>query len=187
MKIHDKIIKLKSGPVRETTPFLLTLLELVVEMKPEVIVEIGLHNGYAAHAFLAGLAENKKGMLYSVDLIDFSDNIKDPELKKYLNFTKADSREFYKTFDKTIDILHIDGDHSYTVCKADYENYYPMVRPGGYILIHDVIHWKGCTKFWEEIKDNKIFLPWFDGMGIVQKSGLTPLDVANTRNNLAGK
>lgn len=36
-----------------------------------------------------------------------------------------------------IDVLFIDGDHSYEGCKADYEKYEPWVREGGYIIFDD--------------------------------------------------
>jgi predicted O-methyltransferase YrrM len=36
------------------------------------------------------------------------------------------------------DFLFIDGDHSYEGCKADWDNYSPMVRAGGLIGFHDV-------------------------------------------------
>lgn len=177
----------KEGHVKETTPFLFTMFELALEMKPDVIVEIGVHNAISSHAWLSALQHNGKGKLYGIDLIDFAYNIKDPELLKYFEFNKADSREFYKTWDKPIDILHIDGDHSYTVCKQDFENYYPFVKLGGYILIHDIIKWVGCTKFWDDIIDKKIFLPWYDGLAIIQKNGLEPKDVAIIRESLGEK
>jgi predicted O-methyltransferase YrrM len=186
INIHSLVLRFKNGHVRETTPFLLTLFELVLEMKPEVVFEIGVHNGFSTNTILSALENNKKGKLYAIDKLDFSNNIAE-DLKPYCEFMVADSKEFYKTWDsKEIDILHIDGDHSYTMCKSDYENYYPFVKPGGYILIHDVIQWKGVTKFWDEITDKKIFLPWYDGMAIIQKNGLEPKDVAATRPNLAG-
>lgn len=187
LNLHPKMMRFKEGPPRETSLFLLTLFEIVLEEKPEVVVEIGLHNAISAHAILAALATNKKGKLHSIDIKDFSNNVSDPELKEYLEFHLADSKEFHKTWDKQIDVLHIDGDHSYETCKADFENYYPFVKPGGFIFIHDVVHWKGCTKFYEEIEDPKIFFPWYDGMAIIQKKGLTPGDVASNRKNLAGK
>jgi len=187
LNFNEKMMRFKEGPPRETSLFLLTMFEIALEMKPEVILEIGIHNCISTHAWLSALAHNKKGKLYAIDVIDFAYNVVDEELRKYLEFTKADSREFYKTWDKEIDILHIDGDHSYETCKLDYENYYPFVKPGGFIFIHDVIHWQGVTKFWEEIEDEKIYLPFYDGMGIVQKNGLTPKDIAKTREHLAGK
>jgi cephalosporin hydroxylase len=36
------------------------------------------------------------------------------------------------------DFLFIDGGHAYEVAKADWDNYSPMVRPGGLVGLHDV-------------------------------------------------
>jgi predicted O-methyltransferase YrrM len=38
-----------------------------------------------------------------------------------------------------LDCLFIDGDHSLTGVKADFENYSPLVRPGGIIAFHDIV------------------------------------------------
>lgn len=37
----------------------------------------------------------------------------------------------------TVDVLHIDGDHSYQGVRSDFEMYGPLVRPGGLVLFHD--------------------------------------------------
>lgn len=36
-----------------------------------------------------------------------------------------------------VDVLHIDGDHSFRGCLADYEGYRGLVRPGGVIVFYD--------------------------------------------------
>lgn len=36
-----------------------------------------------------------------------------------------------------VDLLFIDGDHSYEGCKSDIDHYGPLVRPGGIISGHD--------------------------------------------------
>lgn len=62
-----------------------------------------------------------------------------------------------------VDLLFIDGDHSYNGCKADFINYSPMVRNGGWIGFHDIIHIadvpETCRvdKVWEEIKGQNPF------------------------------
>lgn len=38
---------------------------------------------------------------------------------------------------RPIDLLFIDGDHSYAGVSADYSMYAPLVRPGGIIAFHD--------------------------------------------------
>ncbi len=59
--------------------------------------------------------------------------------------------------DRTLDFLFIDGWHSYEAVKQDYINYSPMVRPGGIIAVHDIVHVSaGVKRFWEELKgENK--------------------------------
>jgi hypothetical protein len=57
--------------------------------------------------------------------------------------------------DKSIDLLHIDGFHSYEAIKEDFETWFPKVSPKGIILLHD-IHVRrntfGVYNFWQEIK-----------------------------------
>ncbi|CAA6693607.1 MULTISPECIES: CmcI family methyltransferase [unclassified Lentimonas] len=40
---------------------------------------------------------------------------------------------------KPIDLLFIDGDHSYEGAMADYNAYSPLVRKGGWIAFHDIV------------------------------------------------
>ena len=39
--------------------------------------------------------------------------------------------------DESLDLVFIDGDHTYEGCKADISNYYAKVKPGGFIAGHD--------------------------------------------------
>jgi len=54
-----------------------------------------------------------------------------------------------------LDVLVIDGDHSYAGVKRDFELYTPLVRPGGLILLHDVVSTKDARvdvpRFWREL------------------------------------
>ena len=60
---------------------------------------------------------------------------------------------------RQIDVLFIDGDHTYEGVKKDFEMYSPFVKKGGVIIFHDIC--KHATvpdcqvdKLWNEIKDN---------------------------------
>ena len=168
----EKIIQLSNKKWKETSPYILTMYEFVRNTKPETIFEIGTRNGISTQALLSALADNRKGKLYSVDIKDCMPRVglwMTDELAKYWEFHRANSIEFHKTWNKEIDILLIDGDHSYEMCKADFENYEKFVRKGGYIFMHDTIHWEGVRRFFPEIKYPKINLTWSDGMGIIQK------------------
>jgi hypothetical protein len=57
-----------------------------------------------------------------------------------------------------LDLLFIDGDHSYEGVKADFNLYSSLVRPDGLIVFHDIAKHSatsGCDvdKFWAEIHD----------------------------------
>ncbi|MEO8223706.1 MAG: class I SAM-dependent methyltransferase, partial [Gammaproteobacteria bacterium] len=59
---------------------------------------------------------------------------------------------------RTIDLLFIDGDHSYEGCLADFEMYHPLVSPDGLIALHDIClfpdEWPGTGvgPAWQELK-----------------------------------
>jgi predicted O-methyltransferase YrrM len=85
----------------------------------------------------------------------------------------------------SVDLLYIDGDHSYEGVKADFENYKRFCRPGTLIAFHDIhpdhAHSTGTQtlsnsgevfKFWHELKSlhprhqEFIEAPTQDGFGI---------------------
>lgn len=122
--------------------------------KELVILEIGVKEGCSTSAFLKGLALRKKqgdwgsGTLYSIDIKDCSGSIR--ESKENWVFILGDSKT--TAWDRKIDVLFIDGDHTYEGVKADYNKYFPFVDKGGIIFMHDVGHPKlEVKKFWEEI------------------------------------
>jgi predicted O-methyltransferase YrrM len=56
-----------------------------------------------------------------------------------------------------LDLLFIDGDHSYEGVKRDFEMYAPLVRPGGLVGFHDIAHHppelhSDVDLFWSEVK-----------------------------------
>ena len=58
---------------------------------------------------------------------------------------------------RSLDMLFIDGDHSYDGVKHDFVSYSPLVRPGGIIAFHDIGEQTpetGCEvfRFWNEVK-----------------------------------
>jgi predicted O-methyltransferase YrrM len=60
--------------------------------------------------------------------------------------------------DQLLDLLFIDGDHTYEGVSQDYMMYSPLVRPGGMIVFHDIVKsiWPGCQvdRFWGELEQN---------------------------------
>jgi predicted O-methyltransferase YrrM len=56
------------------------------------------------------------------------------------------------------DFIFIDGGHDYETVKADYENYWPMLRKGGLMAFHDITHQGDSSvdvpRFWQEVRQN---------------------------------
>jgi predicted O-methyltransferase YrrM len=58
-----------------------------------------------------------------------------------------------------LDLLFIDGDHSYEGVKKDYETYSTLVRKGGVIAFHDIVPGPqhlvgGVPRFWSKLKNS---------------------------------
>lgn len=120
-----------------------------------VIVEIGVLNGHTTRFIL----ENTKSNVYGIDpiipdsmnptLIGDVNKIKELE-KNHLHFTFIQDYSFnvVKNWDKIIDYIFIDGDHTYESVKQDFEEWYPHVKIGGIISIHDSSANRGGPPFW---------------------------------------
>jgi predicted O-methyltransferase YrrM len=134
------------------------------------ILDIGVRRATSTNAFLKGLVHRiGKGYLYSIDIDDRSDRVTNPIYKEFWTFIHGDSTKI--EWDKPIDVLLIDGSHSYEGVKADFEKYVPFVKDDGLIIMHDVNPgFTGASKYWEEIKYNKFILNLNkSGLGFVVK------------------
>lgn len=72
---------------------------------------------------------------------------------EYYNL-RSTSDKFRKIVqNKKYDIVFIDGDHSYEVCKQDFELFENKAR---YIILHDIVSdvCPGVVRVWNEIKVN---------------------------------
>src|SRR5258708_22885379 len=96
-------------------------------------LEIGVRNGASTSAFLSGLEKNG-GVLLSVDTADCSQLFAGHPQWKFIQTNSQNP----KLHVPELDVLLIDGDHTREGYRADLEKFYPMVKPGGYILSHDI-------------------------------------------------
>src|SRR5258705_6825142 len=109
-----------------------------------VIVEIGCYEGSTT----AALAANTTGRVYSIDPF-FSGRLgicygevvaKFVRWKRRLSnveFLKAFSHDVAPQFRQSVDFIFIDADHSYEAIKKDWQDWFPKVKPGGIIALHD--------------------------------------------------
>lgn len=101
--------------------------------KNGLYLEVGVMDGRS----LLFARKWSKGRVVGIDrqrYVDFDDIFKD---YKNWEFIHATSNEAVKNWTKPIDLLFIDGDHSYEGVKDDWENFSPFVKKGGWIYFHD--------------------------------------------------
>jgi predicted nuclease with TOPRIM domain len=164
------------------TPFAFWLMEVV---RPSILVELGTHTGNSFSAFCqAATYLNYQPSCFAIDTWEgdphaglygeevFSDLSKYIE-SNYRNFATLLRSTFNDSLDKfsdgTIDILNIDGYHTYEATKENFESWLPKVKRDGIILIHDTNVRTldfGAWKFWEEIKDSYPSFSFLHGHGL---------------------
>ncbi len=88
--------------------------------------------------------------------------------------------------DESINILHIDGLHTYEALKSDFETWLPKLSDNGVVLFHDIADscGYGSMNYWKEI--SAVF-PSFSfqhswGLGILFPKGITWLDRMKGQN-----
>jgi len=130
------------------------LYGLARSMKPEVCVEIGSARGKSACSIGLALQENGRGKLFAIDphrSTDWNDsrsvdtfdvmrrNLERLKLTGQVEILRMTSVEAAKGWTTPIDMLFIDGDHSYAGVKRDWEMFVPHVREFGVVIFHDTI------------------------------------------------
>ena len=140
----------------------------------DVVLEIGLAKGGVFYTLCQLASDN--AMMISLDLPGGPYGLlvitEDAQCKTFLKANQTLHRinkdshkdstkdELLKILQgKKIDLLFIDGDHTYEGVKKDWEMYSPLVRKGGIIAFHDInFHPRDITvqvnKLWKEVKPN---------------------------------
>jgi predicted O-methyltransferase YrrM len=130
------------------------LYGLVRSMKPAVCVEIGSARGKSACAIGLGLLRNGSGKLYAIDphrrtewndtdsIDSFSiigHNLRKAGVSDYVEIIRKTSSEALAGWSETVDMLFIDGDHSYEGVKSDWQQFLPYLSKFGVVIFHDTL------------------------------------------------
>ena len=99
----------------------------------------------------------------------------------YGGFSRLLRMRFDQALDKfddgSIDLLHIDGEHTYEAVSRDFRRWWPKVRPGGVVLMHDAAerhHDFGVWRLLEELRKEFPVAEFVHshGLGVVLKPPL---------------
>jgi lipopolysaccharide biosynthesis protein len=157
---------------------------LVNALKPKVLVELGTHRGNSYCAFCQAIkATRLECRAFAVDtwagdmhmapesgLLSELQSHHDP---RYASFSTL----LQKTFDEarpifepgTVDVLHIDGTHTYESVQHDFETWLPALSDRGIVLFHDTnVHRDdyGVWKLWSEVSLNRPHFDFFHSYGL---------------------
>ncbi len=166
----------------EHIPFAFHIIKL---LKPKILVELGTHSGNSFFAFCQAVKENNlPAKCYAVDIwlgdkhsgyyfenvykevvSHQQKNYPDTAILMRMTFDEA----LPKFADGSIDLLHIDGLHTYEGVKHDFENWLPKLSDNAVVLFHDTqIKMKdfGVWKYWEEISTKYPSFEFYHGCGL---------------------
>jgi predicted O-methyltransferase YrrM len=166
--------------------------DLVSFVKPAILVELGVHQGCSFFAFCQAVKEH--GLPTRVVGIDtwtgdphagfYSEDVFE-QVQQCKSRDFADERFVLQrsTFqsalggfkDGTLDLIHMDGLHTYEAVREDYQTWLPKLAPHGIMLFHDVAPTCGyeSARFWLELKQE---YPHFEflhswGLGVLFPKG----------------
>jgi Methyltransferase domain len=161
---------------------------IVEAMRPDTIVELGVHSGNSYSSFLQAVQtlslptrcfgiDHWRGDEHAGSYGDeVYNNLRAYHDLHYGTFSTLIRSSFHDALhcfsDGTIDLLHIDGLHTYDAVHEDFTNWLPKMSARGVVLLHDIYVREGrfgVWKLWEELASR---YPRFEfvhasGLGIV--------------------
>lgn len=172
---------------------------LVSILKPKMIVELGTHNGDSYFSFCQSVKKNKLSTkCFAVDTWKgeehagyYSEEVYKDVLhhnnENYSSFSTL-IRKFFDDAvddfkDNSIDLLHIDGLHTYEAVMNDFNTWKPKLTKNAIVLFHDISEVKedfGVYKLWEELTEkykNSFSFLHSHGLGVLGVGNSYPSDI----------
>jgi hypothetical protein len=171
---------------------------LVRVAKPRIIVELGTHSGNSYFSICQAVKQYETGSkCFAVDTWqgdahaftyggEIFEMVQNHNLENYASISTLLKMTFDEALSKfkdhSVDLLHIDGLHTYEAVKHDFETWLPKLAQGAIVLFHDTHVQKddfGVYKYWSELK--KQYPHHFE---FCYSHGLGVLQISNASNGL---
>ncbi len=158
-------------------------IKLVELLKPKVTVDLGVDFGFSTFS----LAYANTGEIYGIDwfqgdehtgyrdtmhsVLELYSDVKKSYSIPDITFVRGDFNEIAKVWTKPIDILHIDGLHTYDAVKNDYEKWSKFCTDDSVILFHDVESFGDTVgRFFHSLEGFKYVHTGSAGLGLLTKN-----------------
>lgn len=158
---------------------------LAAAMRPKTFVELGTFRGVSYCAFCQAVKSLKTDTrTFAVDTWEgdaHAGKLEEGVLAKlkahhdplYADFSRLVQSTFDEALtqfaDSSIDLLHIDGFHTYDAVRRDYETWLPKMSERGVVLFHDTNVRErdfGVWRFWTEVKKDYPHFEFLHGHGL---------------------
>lgn len=151
---------------------------LVRHMQPQVTVELGVDLGFSSFA----MCLDNPGTVYGIDTFEGDDHaglksdayermmqVKEQHGFDNLEIIRGTFKEAAASWDRPVDILHIDGFHSVEAVQEDFDTWSPFLREGGVVLLHDTGAHEGPRVLYEGSDWPKLNFAHSAGLGVMSR------------------
>jgi hypothetical protein len=166
----------------EHIPFAMLLIDI---LRPKILVELGTHTGVSYCAFCQAVQRlSIETRCYAVDTwkgdphsgyypAKLFEELKEHHDPLYGSFSRLVQSTFDEALDHfcdgSVDLLHIDGFHTYEAASGDFSKWINKISPSGVVLLHDINVRErgfGLWQLWEEVKSKYPSFAFFHGHGL---------------------